>query len=102
MTIIHKKRLVIILFAIAFLAGVSNLVLFKYLEGISPQKPNIISGEIYQQNDHGYYFYIDQENYIFQKILWGVFVLFVVGAAFLEHKWKTIHNPFDDLPKRLY
>jgi uncharacterized membrane protein len=102
MAIKYKKILVMTLVAIAMLSGVTNLVLFKYLEGVSPQTPNIISGTIYLQNDHGYYFYVDYMYYLIQKILWGVFALFAVVAAFLENKWNTIHNSFNDLPKKLY
>ena len=102
MTKKFKKGLVITFVTVALFAFASNLILFKYMEGFSPQKPNVATGEIYQQNDHGYYFYIDHKSYVIQKILWYVFGIFAIGAALLEYRWRTMYNSYDDLPKKLY
>ncbi len=100
MTKTLRKGLVITLLGISLVSFASNIVLFKYLEGISPKQPNTATGEIYQQNDHGSYFYIDRKQFVIKEALWYLFVVFAVGAALLEYRWRTINNPYDDLPKK--
>jgi len=102
MTLRAKKALVIGLLSIGLLSFILKLILFFYLQGISPQTPNIATCRIYPLNNHGYIFYVTRIQSLLQDILFDSFFIFAFGAAILELRWKTIRNLFDEMPKKPY
>jgi len=100
MTARSKKATVVSLVTVGFLSFIIKLLLFFYLMEYAPTRPNMVSGEIYSLNNHGYIFYVIKIQSILQDALFYAFFIFAFGAAILEQRWKTIRNLFDEMPKK--
>ena len=96
-----KKYIVISMLSIGITSFAVKLLLFYYLLGISPQTPNLSTGEIYALNNHGHIFYVTKTQNIIQDATFYIFIVLAFGAAFLNLRWKAIANPHDNLPKKL-
>jgi hypothetical protein len=97
-----KRSIVTALVIIGITAFISKLVLFFYLMGKAPISPNIVTGEIYKLNNHGYYFYVIKSQSILQDLLFVIFFIFALGGGILEVKWKTRKNLYDISLKNIF
>ncbi len=95
-----KKSLVIAMITVGFASFVLMLGLFFYLQVHSPSTPSPATGQVYQLNDHGYYFYVSKTESILQDVLFFAFAIFGVGAGILNVYWKVI--PDNNPPKKFY
>jgi H+/Cl- antiporter ClcA len=97
-----RKTLVISLVAIAFSSFALALSLYEYWLHHSPPTPRSETGQTYQLNEHGYFFYVTRtQSWLFHGLL-AVFGIFGAAAGILNVQWKALPNPHDDLPKKFY
>jgi hypothetical protein len=98
----YKKIIVITSVSVGLVCGVLNLALFYYYMGVSPQSPNLVTGQVCPFNNHGYIFYVTRNQGLWEDILRYAFIVFAFGGGLLGVRWKTIKNIYEDLPKKLY
>jgi len=81
-----KKYVPVIMFVLGFMAFVVYFTLFNYYLAYAPSSPNITTGEIYQLNNHGYFFYVTiSQGYLLYYLSLAFIVLAFGGAALREH-----------------
>ena len=84
----------------------ASWLLFIYLyyfhfQSVAPIKPNPDTGQIYEVNNHGYYFYLTLRQKIFAFIP-CITALFIFGlGAILEWRWKIYRQIYGQPRKPL-
>jgi hypothetical protein len=84
------------LLSVALSGFILKLILFFYLQGISPKTPDIVAGRTYPLYNHGYIFYVSRNQSLLQDILFYSFGVLVLVLGYLQLRWK-IRNPFEDI-----
>jgi hypothetical protein len=100
---IFRRILVFGLITFGMLTFASSIIAYLCLSCYGPRQPNVATGQIYPMR-------MQQPFDVFLtkfQIEWvqdGPFLGMGVGiaACFLNTRWKIVHNPYDDIPKKLY
>lgn len=100
MTFRDKKSIVISLVTEGLPSFIIQLLLFFYLMECSPTQPNAVTGELYPLNNQCYIFDVIKVQSLLQDILFFIFIVFAFGGAILNLRWKTIRNPYNEMPKK--
>ncbi len=102
MTFMAKKNILYSVSTLSFISWVLFIYLYYfYFQNGAPTKPNPITGQIYQVNNHGYYFYLTlkQKTIAFIPCIIAV-VSFCLGAI-LEKCWKVYKQIYSEPRKPL-
>jgi hypothetical protein len=84
---ILKKYIPTTLMMLGGLSFITQISFFEYLLSCSPTAPNYITGEVYQLNNHGYYFYVTTFQGYLQYYLDIAFIILAFGGAALREHW---------------
>ena len=84
-----KKIVLNSLAALSLLSWFLFIYLYYFrFQNVAPTTPNPVTGQIYEVNSHGYFFYLNKQQEITAFIPCGLAVVAFVAGAILESRWK--------------
>jgi hypothetical protein len=100
---IFRRVLVYGLLTFGVLTFASAIITYECLRSYGPRQPNVETGHIYPMRMQQP-FDVFLTKFQTEWVQYGPFIGGGIGiaAAVLNMRWKIIHNPYDDIPKKLY
>jgi hypothetical protein len=97
-----KKGVAVACAALAVGAFATEQFYWHHLLNTSPTSTNPTTGQIYQLNEHGYFFYVTAAQRAVRIICLIVFAVAGLIAGVMNVRYKLFKNALDDAPKRFY
>ncbi|HMH44205.1 MAG TPA: hypothetical protein VK557_12025 [Pyrinomonadaceae bacterium] len=99
----RTKKIILTSLGAGFLLSWFSFIYFYYFrfQNIAPTTPNPVTGQIYQVNYHGYFFYLTKQQEITAFIPCGFAVIAFITAAVLESRWKIYETIYGKWSKPL-
>jgi hypothetical protein len=99
------SRRVLVYFLLICTIGlfVSFIVSYECIRSYSPRQPNAQTGQIFAQRlQQPFDVYLTKFQVEWLQYGLAPMLPLVFSVYFLNLRWKIIHNPHDDMPKKLY
>ena len=97
-----KKGVAVACVALAIGAFASEQFYWHHLLNTSPTSTNPTTGQIYQLNEHGYFFYVTAAQRAVRVICLTVFAVAGLIAGVMNVRYKLFKNAIDDAQRRFY
>ena len=87
-----RRAIVYGLITIGVLFFALHIIGWFYFDRTAPTTPNVVSGEVYEVNNHGSLSYITETTYYTWSIMWYSAFLIVIAAWLLDQRWKVTRS----------
>src|SRR5947209_8085496 len=91
---VNCRKMTVLALAYIGLAGFfAGFLYHHYLRRISPTHAVVSTGQVYQEDDHGYRFYVTRQQAVAVTLLFPYSMVLFVGAVALNGLWNVVPVP---------